>query len=75
MTNFNTDTLNRIAYQRGFRKEYELAHHLGITPGTLRNWRNGRTVPSFAYISQMYLEDGIPFEDMILEDPEMEMAS
>lgn len=75
MTHFNTSTLDRISYLRGFRKEYQLAQHLGITPGTLRNWRAGRTAPSFAYLSQMFLEDGIPFEDMILEEPDLEMAS
>lgn len=72
MIRFNVEVLDRIAYQRKFRKEYELADHLHINPGTLRNWRSGKTTPSFAYLSKMYLDDGIPFEEMISDDEEQE---
>ncbi|MDO4919898.1 helix-turn-helix transcriptional regulator [Kocuria sp.] len=63
---FNPDVLWDIKHQERIETWGELAARLGVNAATLERWRSGKSAPSFAAVSRMVLQFGIPFHRMTL---------
>lgn len=65
---FNPRALDTIAYQHHIRSDTKLAAHLGVSRSTLIRWRNGSTQPTFAAIARMTLDEGLPIDELLIDD-------
>ena len=61
---FNPDVLWDIKHQQKIETWGEVAARLGVSATTLERWRSGEGAPSFAAVSRMVVQFGIPFADM-----------
>lgn len=71
---FDPRVLDKIAYKRGIRNDTQLAQYLGVGRSTINRWRSGETAPNYGIISQMFLRDGIKFEEMLNGPEELAAA-
>ncbi|MBF0808836.1 hypothetical protein E4U03_09510 [Rothia nasimurium] len=73
---FNPRVLDRIKYEAGIHKWNDLAILLGVSYTKLKNWREGKSTPSFAETILMSYRFRIPIQDMTVETYEeiLEMA-
>lgn len=71
---FDPRVLDKIAYKRGIRNDTRLAQYLGVSRSTIARWRNGEGTPNYGTIAQMFLRDGIKFEEMLNGPEELAAA-
>lgn len=72
---FNPRVLDTIKWKRGLHTWDSLAAELGISLSRLKNWRDGKSAPSFAETVSISWRYRIPLEDMVRESYEEITAS
>lgn len=72
---FNPRVLDRIKYESGLHTWESLAAELGVSYSRLKNWRDGKSAPSFAETVAIAWRHKIPLEAMVRESYEDITAS
>lgn len=66
MIRLNPEVLDTAREQRGFTSDEQLAAALGLSVGTIRNLRAGRTSPSLHTVIKIARLAGVPVEGLLI---------
>lgn len=58
--------LDLIREKQGLNSDKMLAEKLGVSPSTVRNWRNGTYLPSAPMLVKMQFLTGRPYGTMLM---------